>query len=485
MNYGVIRFVVGWTLMLEGALMVPSAAVAVIYGEDVFWDFAAAIALCIICGLLAKMKRPAKREFFAREGCVSVALSWVALSVMGSLPFLFSGAISDPIDALFETVSGFTTTGASILPEVESLPRSILFWRSFTHWIGGMGVLVFVLMVLPVAEGRAMHLMRAESPGPMVGKLVPKIKGTAKILYGLYFFLTLVEIILLLAGGMNLFDSVCHTFATAGTGGFSTMNANIAAYDSAYIDGVITVFMILFGMNFNFFFFLALGKIGQALKMEEVRWYLAIIAVSTAIITLDIRRLYPSLIKAFRYASFQVGSIITTTGFVTANYDLWPELSKIVLVLLMCLGACAGSTGGGLKVSRFIILVKSSFQEIRRMLHPRSVQVVHLDGKALDEETVHGTMVYFSLYMLLTCLFIALVSLDGFDFVTTVSSVLTCMNNVGPGLGDVVGAVGNFSALSGFSKFVLSISMLVGRLEIFPMLMLFSPSVWKPKRRRD
>ncbi len=477
MNYGVIRFIVGWTLVLEGALMIPSAAVAVIYGESAFWDFAAAIVLCLIVGAAAKYKKPAKREFFAREGCVAVALSWVALSVMGGLPFLFSGTIPDPIDALFETVSGFTTTGASILPEVESLPRSILFWRSFTHWIGGMGVLVFLLILLPMTGGFSMNIMKAESPGPSVSRLVPKVRTTAKILYSIYIGMTVIQVILLIAGRMSLFDALTLTFGTAGTGGFGTRNDSVGSF-SPYHQIVITIFMILFGINFNAYYFILLGKAKNAFKMEEVRGYLAIIAAAVLAITLNIYHMYGSLAETVRHAAFQVASIITTTGYATTDFNQWPEISRTILVILMFVGACAGSTGGGIKVSRILILMKTVKKEIGQYLHPKNIKKIKMDGKSVEHEVVRSTNVFMMTYFLIFTASVLLLAFDGLDLITNFTAVATTLNNVGPGL-ELVGPTSNFSVYSGFSKLVMVFDMLAGRLELFPLLLLFCPETWK------
>lgn len=477
MNYGVIRFIVGWTLVLEGALMIPSAAVAVIYGESAFWDFAAAIVLCLIVGAAAKYKKPAKREFFAREGCVAVALSWVALSVMGGLPFLFSGTIPDPIDALFETVSGFTTTGASILPEVESLPRSILFWRSFTHWIGGMGVLVFLLILLPMTGGFSMNIMKAESPGPSVSRLVPKVRTTAKILYSIYIGMTVIQVILLIAGRMSLFDALTLTFGTAGTGGFGTRNDSVGSF-SPYHQIVITIFMILFGINFNAYYFILLGKAKNAFKMEEVRGYLAIIAAAVLAITVNIYHMYGSLAETVRHAAFQVASIITTTGYATTDFNQWPEISRTILVILMFVGACAGSTGGGIKVSRILILMKTVKKEIGQYLHPKNIKKIKMDGKSVEHEVVRSTNVFMMTYFLIFTASVLLLAFDGLDLITNFTAVATTLNNVGPGL-ELVGPTSNFSVYSGFSKLVMVFDMLAGRLELFPLLLLFCPETWK------
>ena len=351
MNYSMIFFIIGWVFIIEAALMAPSALVAVLYSERSIWAFAAAIGLCLLLGVPLVRKQPANKVFYAKEGCVTVALSWIVMSLMGALPFVFSGVIPSIVDAMFETVSGFTTTGASILKDVEVLPRCMLFWRSFTHWIGGMGVLVFLLCLLPMSGGGySMNLMKAESPGPSVSKLVPKVRSTAKLLYGLYVALSLLELALLLLGSMPLFDALCTTFGTAGTGGFGIKNSSIGEY-SAYIQSIVTIFMILFGINFNVYFLLYMRKPKEALRCEEAGWYLAIIAVSTLIITVFIRNSFPDLVTAFRHAAFQVGSIITTTGFSTVDFNVWPAVPRAILVLLMFIGACAGSTGGGIKVS--------------------------------------------------------------------------------------------------------------------------------------
>lgn len=473
-----ILYILGSILKAEAVLLLLPMIVGVIYGERSSSAFLITILITLALGFLMSIKRPKNKTIYAREGFVVVALAWIVMSLTGALPFTISGAIPSYIDAFFETVSGFTTTGSTILSEVEALPKCMLFWRSFTHWIGGMGVLVFVLAIVPLADEHSMHLMRAEVPGPQVGKLVPRIKNTAMILYGLYIVLTIIEILLLLLGGMSFFDSVVNSFATAGTGGFSIRNASIAAYDSVYAEIVMTVFMALFGINFNLMFFLAIGRFKDAIKSEELRVYIGIIAAATILITLNILPLYDSFGQALRYSSFQVSSVITTTGFITANYELWPQFSQIILLIVMFIGACAGSTGGGLKISRIIIMVKSMLREIMGLSHRRLIKNVRFEGKTVDEEVVRGVNTYFTIYCILFILFVLVVSLDGFDFKTTVSSVITCINNVGPGLG-IVGPVGNFSRFSGFNKLVLSLAMLTGRLEIFPIIMLFTPSVWK------
>ncbi|MCI9023517.1 MAG: TrkH family potassium uptake protein [Dorea sp.] len=477
MNYGIIKYIVGWTLILEAALMVPSAIVALIYGEAAVWDFVETIGLCFLAGMALKLKKPGSQVFFTREGFVSVALSWVALSVMGGLPFVFSGAIKNPVDALFETVSGFTTTGASILSSVEDLPRSILFWRSFTHWIGGMGVLVFLLTLIPMSGGFHMNIMKAESPGPSVSRLVPKVRSTAKILYGIYIGMTVLEIILLLIGRMPLFDALTLSFGTAGTGGFGIRNDSIAGY-SVYHQVIITIFMILFGVNFNAYFFILMGKARQAFQIEEVKGYLAIILVSALVITANIWQLYGSVAVAFQQAAFQVASIITTTGYATANFDLWPQVSRTILVMLMFVGACAGSTGGGIKVSRFLILIKTVRKELLQYLHPKSVKRIKMDGKAIEHEVVRSTNVFMVTYVLIFAFSILFLAFDNLDLVTNFTAVAATLNNIGPGL-ELVGPSANFAVFSDGAKLILIFDMLAGRLELFPLLLLFVRDTWK------
>lgn len=477
MNYSIILYILGWILNFQAAFMVLPCIVALIYQEMAGWSFAASMALCLVIGLPLVRKKPKNQIFYTAEGFVTTALSWIVLSVMGALPFLFSGSIKAPIDALFETASGFTTTGASILSNVESLPRSILFWRSFTHWIGGMGVLVFILTLLPLTGGYHMNLMRAESPGPSVDRLVPKVQSTAKILYGIYIGMTIVEIILLLIGGMSLFDSLTTAFGTAGTGGFGVRNSSMGEY-SPYLQNVVTVFMILFGVNFNIYFLLLSGKMIQALKCEELRCYLGVIAVAVAVITFNIWDYYDSLGSAFHHASFQVASIITTTGFATADFDIWPQISRTILVLLMFIGACAGSTGGGIKVSRFIILIKTIGKELGQLLHPRSVSKIKVDGKVVEHGVVRSVNVFIVVYALIFAASVLLLSFDNNDLVTNFTAVTACFNNIGPGL-ELVGPTKNFAIFSGGAKLVLIFNMLAGRLEIFPMLLLFTRETWK------
>ena len=481
MNYAMVLYILGYICNVEALLMLLPLGVGLLYGESVGDTFGLTIVLLFAVGAVLTRKRPKKKTFYAKEGFVTVSLGWIVMSLFGALPLSLSGEVGSYVDCFFEIVSGFTTTGASVVANVEILSQNILFWRSFTHWIGGMGVLVFVLMVLPMAGQSSIHLMRAESPGPIVGKFVPKLRSTAILLYGIYMLLTVILIILLMLGGMSLFDSLIFSFGTAGTGGFANYAASVGYFGSAYIDWVITIFMILFGVNFNVYYMLFFGHFLQGLKNEEMRWYLGIIAVSTAIVTLNISHLYDSPLTALRYAAFQVSTIITTTGYATTDFALWPVLSHVVLLLLMIAGACAGSTGGGIKTSRIIISVKSAWQELRHLIHPRTVTRVRLDGRPVEEETRSTVGSFLTLYALIVAFSVLLLSVEGYDFNTTLSAVLACFNNVGPGIG-LVGPMGNYGFFTPFSKLLLSFDMLLGRLEIFPMLVLFSPSVWRKSR---
>ena len=479
MNYGMIRYIVGKMLLIEGFLLLFPAFVSFLYGEMEGISFLLTAMLLLLVSFLGSRK-PENTAIYAKEGFLIVALAWVLWSVFGALPFLLSGCIPRFEDAFFEVVSGFTTTGSTILRDIEGLPKCMNFWRCLTHWVGGMGVLVFVMAVLPLSNKNSMFLMRAEIPGPTCDKLVPKARTTARILYTMYLGLSVAEVIFLLAGDMNLYQAVIHTFSTAGTGGFSDRNASVAAFNSAYIDGVITVFMLLFGINFNLYFLLLMKNVKGFFKNEELRNYLGIVAAAIVLITINIMNLYGGVLHAFRYAAFQVVSVITTTGFVTANFDLWPEFSKTILLMLMVVGACAGSTGGGMKVSRIMILGRTITKETRQILHPKSVNVVKLDGKRLTNEEIHGVYVYTICYFVILCVSVLLVSVDNFDFTTNFTAVLTTLNNVGPGLAKV-GPVENFSAFSCFSKIVLSFDMLIGRLEILPIMMLLAPVTWRKK----
>ncbi|HWP50141.1 MAG TPA: TrkH family potassium uptake protein [Clostridia bacterium] len=481
MNLRAIAIYIGHILKLEGLFMIPALLIALGYGEKAaIQAFVVTILMLLVLGFLLTRVSDNIKSIYAREGFVTVALGWIAISLFGALPFFISGAIPNFMDCWFETMSGFTTTGASIVSDVEALPRGILYWRCFTNWLGGMGVLVFMLAVVPHSQGsgETLHLFRAESPGPTVGKLSPTIRVTTRILYGIYIVMTIVEIVLLLAGGMSLFDALTHSFATAGTGGFSTMNSSIAAYDSAYIQAVIGIFMVLFGINFNIFYLLLIGKMGLAYKNEELRAYLGIIAVAVATITLNIRPMYAGFGKAFLDSFFQVASIMTTTGFATADFNLWPQLSRYILVGLMIIGASAGSTGGGIKVMRLLILGKAAKSEILTLAHPRAIRPPRMDGKKIEDGVVRGTYAFMTVYTIICATSMGILTLDNYSMETTFTSVISCINNIGPGL-DVVGPMGNYSSLSMLSKAVLTLDMLFGRLEIFPMIMLFSKENWK------
>ena len=476
MNYRVISYILGWVLCLEALFLAVSAAVGGLYGERAALSYVYAALICAVLGLPAIIKKPKRMAFFMKEGFVTVALCWIVLSIFGALPFVFSGEIPHFADALFETVSGFTTTGASVVPDVEALSHCTLFWRSFTHWIGGMGVLVFLLAILPMAGGSQMYLMQAESPGPSVGKLVPKTRHTALILYSLYILLSIVEFVFLLCGGMTVFDAVTTTFGTAGTGGFSIRNSSMADF-SPYIQWVVAVFMMLFGINFNLYFLVLVGRGRQALKSEELRTYLGVIAAATLCIVLNTRTAGMRLGDTVRHAFFQVSSIITTTGFATCDFDLWPSLSKCVLVLLMLIGACAGSTGGGIKVSRVLILIKRAGEELHKFIFPNSVTKIRLEKKILDREVIHTTNAFLIVYGFIFAVSTLLVSAEGHDLETCFTAVAATFNNIGPGLSGV-GPTRNFGFFSAFTKYVLIFDMLAGRLELFPMLILFSPRTW-------
>ena len=474
-----IGFVVGRILLTEAALLALPMAVAVAYGEAAVPFLIPALLLAVI-GLALGLKAPKRSNLYARDGFAVVALAWVLMSIFGALPFVLSGDIPHFVDAFFETVSGFTTTGASILTEIEPLHRGILFWRSFTHWVGGMGVLVFVMAILPMSagDGHGMHLMRAEVPGPSVGKLVSRMGDTAKILYGIYLVMTVIEIVLLLLGGMPLFDACIHAFGTAGTGGFSSRNLSVGAYDSAYFDVVIGVFMLLFGVNFNLYYFLLIKRFKDVFHSEELRAYLLIVGAAVAAIAADIVHIYGTVGRSLRYAFFQVASIITTTGYGTADFNAWPEFSRAILVILMFIGASAGSTGGGIKVARVVILCKTSLGDMRKMLHPNAVTTVRFEGKPLTDRSIRSVHLFLTVYILVFTVSVLLLSLDRFDLITTFTAVAACINNIGPGL-EVVGPMGNYAQFSPAAKLLLSFNMLVGRLEIFPMLLLFAPSIWK------
>ncbi len=477
MDYRRILHTLGVVLCFEAGFMILPLVCALFYKEAAALDFISSIILCLAIALPLYFIKPKNETMYSKEGFVIVALSWIAMSVFGAFPFYISDSIPNFIHAFFEAASGFTTTGASILKDVEVLPRSILFWRSFTHWIGGMGVLVFLVAILKLSGGSNLHLMRAESTGPSVNKLVPKVKSSAKILYGIYIGLSLILLVLLLAGGMTFFDAITHTFGTAGTGGFGTVNSSIGEY-SPYIQVVITLFMVLFGIDFSVYYLLLLGKFKLMLKSEEVRTYLGIILVATLIICVNCVNLFENVWVSLRHSAFQVSSIITTTGFSTVDFDKFPELSKTILVILMFIGACAGSTGGGIKVSRILIYLKSIKKEISIAAHPKLTKKIQMSGRAIEHETVRSVNVYMAAYIVVFVLSILIVSIDNFDFTTNFTAVAATLNNIGPGLAKV-GPTSNFSVFSDFSILVLTFDMLIGRLEIFPMLVLFSPYTWK------
>ena len=482
MNYKMMGRFLSQILFLEGALMVPALGISLYCGDSpAAKGFLVAIAVAIVLSvLLYRICRGAPSAFYAKEGFVCVAGSWIVLSLVGCLPFWLSGEIPHFVDAFFEIVSGFTTTGASIVPSVEDLSKGILYWRSFSHWVGGMGVLVFLLAIAPSGErgtGFTMHLLRAESPGPDVGKLVPKMRKTAGILYIIYCVLTVLNMIFLLAGGMNLFESVCHALGTAGTGGFGIKNDSLASY-SPYLQNVTTIFMILFGINFSCYYLLLIKQWKSVWKDEELRTYIGIILGSILLIVLDTRGFYGTLGETVRHAAFQVGSIITTTGYATTDFDLWPSFSKTIILCLMVVGASAGSTGGGLKVGRLLLLLKGTRRNIHRMLNPRKVELIRNNGSVVDEKILDNTNAYFAAYVIIIFAIFAVISLDGFSVATNFSAALCTFNNIGPGL-EAVGPTCNFSAYSDLSKLVLSWAMLAGRLEVFPMLILFSRGTWK------
>ncbi|HIS99869.1 MAG TPA: TrkH family potassium uptake protein [Candidatus Faecaligallichristensenella faecipullorum] len=479
MNFALVSQLLGKVLMLEGAMMAPSLLVSLLYGGSDAPAFLWSMAMVLAAGGLLALIKPKNDQLRAREGFVVVSVSWILLSVFGAMPFVLSGAIPSFVDSFFECVSGFTTTGSTLLPDVESLPRGVLFWRSFTHWIGGMGVLVLSLALVPKMGARSLHLLRAESPGPNPGKLVPRIGNTAKILYTIYVALTLVQILLLLIAGMPLYDSLVHSFGSAGTGGFSIYNLSIGHYQNPVFENIIAVFMMLFGINFTVYYQLITRNFKGVLKNGELWLYLGIIVAATLLIALNILpTIEGNLFDALRLSYFQVSSVITTTGYATTDFNLWPQFSRYLLVLLMFVGACAGSTGGGIKVIRLEILLKSLARDVKRTIHPRGVKVVKSEGRAVDEPTINSITVFFFSYIFIILMATLLVSLDGLSFETSFTATVSAMGNIGPGL-DKVGPMGNFSCFSPFSKIVLSLCMLAGRLEIYPILMLVTPATWK------
>lgn len=477
MNYSMVRYILGSVLKLEAALLLVPSITAAIYREADGIYYIAIAFICVLLGFLISLKKPKSYVFYLKEGCVATALSWVILSVFGCMPFVLSGEVPRFADALFEIVSGFTTTGASVLSNVEALPYCALIWRSFSHWIGGMGVLVFLLAIVPLSGGSHFNLMRAESPGPAVGKLVPRLKHTARILYIIYIALTAVEITLLLIGGMSVFDSFAISFGTAGTGGFGIKNDSLGSY-TAYQQWIVTIFMLLFGVNFNAYYYIIFRQFKKAFSMEEVRCYFIIVFGAVSVLMIDLIKRFGGFFTAFRHAAFQVASVITTTGYSSADFDKWSETSRFVLVLLMFVGACAGSTGGGIKVSRFMIAVKTVGKELGSYLHPKSVRKIKMDGKPVEHEIVRSVNVYFIAFILIFIVSLFIISFEGKDMVSNFTAIASTLNNIGPGLGEV-GPMGSFGGYNDLSKLVMVFDMLAGRLELFPMLILFRPAVWK------
>jgi len=481
MNFHMIINILGLVVTFEGAFLALPCITALIYKESEGWAYMIVALACLVLGKLLTLKKVKNKSIYAKEGFAVVSLSWIILSLLGAIPFVITGEIPSYVDALFEIISGMTTTGASILSDVEALSHTSLLWRSFSHWFGGMGVLVFIMAFLPITSGRNIHLMRAESPGPSVEKLVPKIKHTALFLYSAYLVLTVLEIIFLLIGGVSLFESINIAFATAGTGGFAIRNSSIGEH-SAYVQYVTSIFMILFGVNFNVYFYLIIKKFKSAFQFEEMRQYFAIIICSVCAITYNIRHLFPTLEEAFRHSLFQVATIITTTGFATTDFDLWPAFSKAILLILMFVGACAGSTGGGIKVSRIALMCKGVRSELTHTCHPNNVQTIKYNRTSVTNDLLRSVYAYLVIYVVVYVISFLLLSMNGYDFTTNFSAVAATLNNVGPGF-SAVGPTCNYSFFSDFSKFVLMFDMLAGRLELLPMLLLFSPHFWINDKR--
>ena len=482
MNYKMMGKFISRILLVEAVFMVPALLISVFNGEtkSVVGFISSIVVIMVLSGILLLACGNSSKGFYAREGLVCVGMSWIVMSLLGCLPFFISGEIPDFMDALFETVSGFTTTGATVLGEVEEMAYGMLYWRSFTHWIGGMGVLVFVLAISSGGDSKSgftMHLLRAESPGPKVGKLVPKMKTTAEILYAIYIILTVINILFLVAGKMPLFDAVCTALGTAGTGGFGIKNDSMASY-SPYIQNVCTVFMLLFGVNFSCFYMILIKQFKSVWKDEELRFYLGAVFVSILVIAINIRGFYGTIEETIRHAAFQVASIVTTTGFATTDFDLWPSLSKMILLTLMLVGASAGSTGGGFKFARLLLILKSIRRNVRQVLQPQKIQVVRVNGQPVDEKILENTNAYLAIYVIIIVVSCILIAVDGFSITTNISAVIACFNNIGPGF-EAVGATCNFGGFGYFSKLVLIIDMLAGRLEIFPIFILFSGAAWR------
>ena len=483
MNRKMVFYMIGKIVQAEAAMLLLPLVVALLYKETPL-PFLITIGIALVLGIaLSLIFKPKDRVIYAKEGFVIVAFAWIALSLIGCIPFVLSGALPNFFDAFFETVSGFTTTGASVMTDVESMPHGVLMWRSFTHWVGGMGVLVFIMAIIPSVTDRSIHILRAEMPGPTMGKLVPKMRNTAKILYIIYICMTAVEIILLLCGGMPLFDSLVHAFGTAGTGGFGIKADSITSYNH-YLQWVITIFMFLFGMNFNVFYFILIGRFRSAFRNAELICYVGLALVSAAVIAVNIFPQYGSVSDSIRLSAFQVSSIMTTTGYATADFNAWPILSKTILLVLMFIGACAGSTGGGLKISRLLLLFKMFGRERKRLVHPRAVSIAKMDGKRVDDATLHGTGNYLAIYCMVFFVGFLLISVSppaGFDIETNFSAMAACFNNIGPGLG-MVSPSASFADYSAFSKIVLSVVMLLGRLELSPLMIAITPSEWRKNR---
>ncbi|WP_426350891.1 TrkH family potassium uptake protein [Alloiococcus sp. CFN-8] len=479
MNLLMVLKSLGALLICEFLALIPSLFVAIYYKGNDIKAFLITMFIALVLGLLAFSVKPKSKHIFTRDGFAIVALGWILISIIGALPFYLSGAIPSFVDSLFEASSGFTTTGATILTEVESLPRGILFWRSFTHWIGGMGVLVLTLAILPSLGTGAIQIMKAESPGPNPGKIVPRLKTTAKVLYSIYLIISILEIVLLLIAGMPLYDALVHTFGTLGTGGFSNMNSSVGAYNNIYIEIIITIFMFISGANFALYYYAFKGNIKAIFKDGEFRFYSGVVIGSIIFIAINLTgSIYSSFFEALRHSSFQVSSIITTTGYATTDFNLWPDFSRTILLLLMFVGGCAGSTAGSIKSIRILLLFKAAKREVQKVLHPRAVYPVRVSGKVVEDKVVTGITVFFSVYIIIFVIGLLLISIEGKDMVTNFSAVATTLGNVGPGL-NIVGPMGNFSSFTDFSKLLFSFLMLVGRLEIYPMLLLLLPSFWK------
>lgn len=477
MNIAIVGYNLGWVLTFESGFMLLPALVGLIYGEKEGWPYLIVGVIGLLIGFVIVRKKPKNKQFYTKEGFATVGLAWILMSIIGAIPLCVSKDIPNYIDALFETASGLSTTGASILRDVEAVSHVGLFWRSFTHFIGGMGIFVFLLAIMPMVGGLNMHLLRAESPGPVVGKLVPKMKDSSQILYLIYIFLTILEFILLWIFGMNPFEAVCTAIATAGTGGFGIYGDSIGGFNTA-LKWIVAIFMILFGINFNAYFLVLARKFKDIFKIDEIKVYLSMILISVIAITVNIFKLYDNLGDALTDAFFQVASLVTSTGFATTDFNQWPTFSKTILILIMICGACAGSTGGGIKVSRFVIMFKAIVQEINQFIHPRSVKSVEMDGKSVDKSVVKSVLVYFLLFGVIYFISVFLISFNKFDMVTTFTSVLATINNMGPGL-EMVGPAGSFADFSCFSKLVFIFDMLAGRLELYPILLLLVPQMWK------